>query len=305
MLRMYRIERLVPLIGATVAGPLGALMLPRTWLKSVLSAAGMLPEGYFDNDKGFNHRVVDGLGLEPEAFFAFLATMPTYPQAEVYVKAHATKLDAASIGALNSGIVSFLRPEEMCAAVRARVGIDDPDYRNSAILLNFDDWFTIHQELVTHRAEGIEPIVPMVSSSQTGLLGVPHLPRLWIKALLNAVKALPEGWKTGTTCGFDSRVAGMIALDLVAAVAYIDAELPNYLQFEHWVGNHIKRADESTKAKWTAEIAAMQKAEDQAAAEVVEAGATDPTIRGTVLLNDMVDWKHMHDHIISQRVART
>jgi hypothetical protein len=91
----------------------------------------------------------------------------------------------------------------------------------------------------------------------------------------------------------------------VAGPAYIDAELPNYLQFEHWVGNHIKRGDESTKAKWTAEIAAMQKAEDQAAAEVVEAGATDPTIRGTVLLNDMVDWKHMHDHIISQRVART
>jgi len=103
----------------------------------------------------------------------------------------------------------------------------------------------------------------------------------------------------------DSRVAGMIGLDLVAAVAYIDAELPNYLQFEHWVGNHIKRADESTKAKWTAEIAAMQKAEDQAAAEVVEAGATDPAIRETVLLNDMVDWKHMLDHIISQRVART
>ena len=301
---MYRFERLVPLIGATVAGPLGALMLPRTWLKSVLSAAGMLPDGYFDNDKGFNHQVVDGLGLEPEAFFAFLATMPTYPQAEDYVKAHATKLDAASIAALNSRIVSFLRPEEMCVAVRARVGIEDPDYRNSAILLNYDDWFSIHQELVAHRAEGIEPIVPMVSSCQIGMLGIPHLPRLWIKALLNAVKALPAEWKTGTNCGFDKKVASMLGLDIEATTAYIGAELPNYLQFERWVSDHIAPPDAATKAKWTADILSGQKSEEQAAAEVIEAGAPGLTVRGTVLLNDMVDWKHMHDHIVNQRVAR-
>ena len=97
----------------------------------------------------------------------------------------------------------------------------------------------------------------------------------------------------------------MIGLDIEAASAYINSELPNYLQFEGWVRDHIAEPDAATKAKWIAEIAAMKKAEEQGAAEVIECGATDPTIRGTVMLNDMVDWKYMHDHIVSKRVAHT
>ena len=71
---MYRMEKIVPLIGATVQGPLGVSHLPRMWLKSVLSGAGMLWEAYFDNDKGFNHRVVTlRSDFEPEAWLlAFL-----------------------------------------------------------------------------------------------------------------------------------------------------------------------------------------------------------------------------------------
>ena len=302
---MYRIDRLVPLIGATVAGPLGVAHLPRMWYKGVLSAAGMLYEGYFDNYKGFNAKVVDALGLEPEAWFAFLATMPTYPQAEDYVAAHATKLNPASVAALNAEIGAFLRPEENAVAVRARVGLDDPGFRNSAALLNLDDWCTIHEQLVAHRAEGIEAIVPMVSSGQAGMLGIPHLPRLWMKALLSSVNALAEGWKTGVNCGFDKRVSDMIGLDLVAAKAYIDAELPSYLQFEGWVHDHIAKPDDATKAKWTADTLALQKNEEQAAEERIEAGDPDLTLRGTILLNDMVDWKHMHDNVVAKRVART
>ena len=163
----------------------------------------------------------------------------------------------------------------------------------------------IHNELVTHRQGGIEPLVPMVSSGQVSLIGIAHLPRLWMKALLTGVGALPKDWKTGKNCGFDNRVAGMIGLDIDATSAYINSELPNYLQFESWVRDHIAQPDAATKAKWIAEIAGMKKAEEQGAAEVIECGATDPTIRGTVMLNDMVDWKHMHDHIVSKRVAHT
>ena len=298
---MHRIERIPPLIGATVAGPLGVVHLPRMWLKSVLSAAGMLWEGYFDNYKGFNQRVVDGLGLDPDAWFGFLATMPTYPQAEAYVKSHAAKLDAASIAAVNTEVLTFLRPEENAAAVRARAGLTDPTYRNSARLLNFDDWCTMQQELVAHRDGALEPIVPMVSSGQTGMLDVPHLPRLWIKALLAAVNALPKDWKTGTNCGFDKLVSETIGLDLVAACAYIHAELPGYVQFENWVRDHIAQPDDATKAQWSAKILGLQKSDEQAAADCSEAGAPELSVRGTILLNDLVDWKHMHDHAVERR----
>jgi hypothetical protein len=300
----YRMEKIVPLIGPSVAGPLGAMHLPRMWEKSVLSAAGLLWEGYFDNDKGFNAQVCDALGLEPEAWFAFLTTMPTYPQAEDYVGANAKSLSAESIAALNERITTYERPEEASAIVRTRTGIADPNLRISFRLLDYDDWFTIREEIAAHRAGGIEPLVPMVSSSQMGLLGIPHLPRLWIKALLAAVQALPADWKTGTVCGFDTKVADMIGLDLVAATAYITKELPDYGSFEKWVRDHIAQPDAAKKAEWAATIAGMQKNEEQAARECVECGLSASGLRGTVLLNDLVDWKYMHDHAVAGRVAR-
>jgi hypothetical protein len=301
---MYRMQRIMPLIGATVTGPLGVMHLPRMWLKSVYSAAGLLWEGYFDNYKGFNAQVCDGIGLEPDAWFAFLATMPTYPQAEDYVRAHATKLDAASIAALNEKISSYPRAPEGAAATRARTGITDANVSNSALLINYDDWLTAHEELLAHEGDGIEPLIPMVSSGQVGLAGIPHLPRMWMKALLSSVHALPAEWKTGVVCGFDKRCADTIGLDLVATSAYINNEKPTYLQFEAWVLDHIAAPNAATKAEWVAQFNGMQKAEAQAAAEVIESGATDPSLRGTILLNDMVDWKHMHDHVVAARVTR-
>jgi hypothetical protein len=300
---MYRMEKIVPLIGPTVAGPLGVKHLPRMWLKSVLSAAGILYVEYVDDDRGFNHRIVEGLGFEPGAWFAFLATMPTYPQAEDYVKAHARNLDAASIDALNAAIETWERPPERAAEVRERVGLEAPDFRFSARLIDLDDWFTIHRELLAHRAEQIEPLVPMVSSAQTGMWGVPHLPRLWMKALLAAVGALPAEWKTGTVCGFDKKLAQTIGLDLVAATAYIGSELPGYLQFERWVTERVGAVSDATKAEWTAGFLAMTKGEEQAAADLVEAGAPGLAVRSTILLNDIVDWKYMHDYALERRTA--
>src|SRR5208337_2092319 len=104
-------------VGPTVAGPLGVSFLPRMWLKGILSAARALPDTYFDDYKGFNKKVVDALGLQPEAWFAFLKTMPTYLEAERYVKEHAAKLDTASIAALNADIASAPRQEENAAKV--------------------------------------------------------------------------------------------------------------------------------------------------------------------------------------------
>lgn len=300
---MYRMEKLVPLIGPTVAGPLGVKHLPRMWLKSVLSAAGLLYAEYVDDDRGFNHRIVEDLGLEPDAWFAYLATMPAYPQTEDYVKAHARNLDAASIEKVNAAIENWERPPERAAEVRARVGLDAPDFRFSARLIDLDDWFTIHRELLAHRAERIEPIVPMVSSAQTGMWGVPHLPRMWIKALLAAVGALPAEWKTGPVCGFDKKLAQTIGLDLDAAVAYIGSELPDYLQFERWVSGRVGPVSDATKAEWAAGFLAMTKGEEAAAADLVEAGAPGLGVRSVILLNDVVDWKYMHDYALERRTA--
>jgi hypothetical protein len=299
---MYRMERLVPAIGATVAGPLGVVHLPRMWLKGVLSAAGMLWEGYFDDYKGFNQFVSDRIGLDPEKWFPYLATMPTYAEAERWVRANATKLDPASIAASNEFVLTFLRPEENAARVRQRVGLTDASFRNSAMLINLDDWCTIHDELVAHKDEGIEPVIPGVSSSQAGLLGVLHLPRLWMKALLTGVKALPEGWNSGF--GFDKRVADTVGFDLDAACAFIHAELPQYLAFEQWVVDRAGPVTDAKRTEWNAAIRAREKPEDKAAEERAEVGVPEMTHREVIMLNDMVDWQYLHDIAVDRKAAK-
>jgi hypothetical protein len=297
-----RMERIVPLIGPTVVGPLGVAHLPRMWLKAALNSADALTEGYFPHYFGFNRKVVDGLGLDPEAFFGFLGTLPTYAETERWVREHATRIDPAGIAAVNIDVASFQRPEEPAAAVRARVGLDQPGFRLSQALISLDDWCTMHEWLLAHRGEVLEPIIPTVSSSTTGPLGIPHLPRLWMKATLTAVKALPEGWNSGF--GFDKFVSDTIGLDLDAACAYIHAELPTYLQFEGWVTDHLPAYDEMTKWTWNGAIRGRQKGEEKAAEERAEAGVPELNHREAIMLNDMVDWTYLHERAVERRAAR-
>lgn len=295
-----RQDKIVPLIAPTVVGPLGIAHLPRLWLKACLNATGALADGYYPHYFGFNQRLVDALGIEPEPFFAFLATLPTYPETERYVREHAKHLLPAEIAAWNMDMVLMGRPADRAAEVRARVGLDEPT-RISQQLISVDDWFTAHEWLVAHRADVLEPIVPTISSSTTGPIGIAHLPRLWMKALLTAVKALPEGWNSGF--GFDARVSELIGLDLAAACSFIHAELPNYLQFEAWVRAQLGAIDDTDRLRWNLEIRQREKGDERATEERAEAGVPELAHKHVIMLNDMVDWKHLHDALTARRAS--
>jgi hypothetical protein len=274
------------------------------WYKGILSAARALPDVYFDDYKGFNKKVVDALGLVPEAWFAYLKTMPTYLQAEHYVRDNATNLDAATIAALNAEIAGAPRPEENAAKVRETVGLEVDGFNNSAMLINLDDWCAIHKALTAHKDDDLAPLVPMVSSAQYGMLGVPHLPRLWVKALLRASGALPKEWKSGLECGFDQNLAKITGMDLAAAVEFINTELPDYLTFERWFEQQVGPITAAQKAEWSEKLLALQQPEDRAQPNLIEAGAADLKTRDTIIINDLVDWKWMYDDIASRKMAR-
>ena len=68
------------MISSGVAGPLGALHLPRLWLKVSLEAAGKLAAGYPGLGKGYDQMTCDALGLDAAAVVAFIkGNKPTYP----------------------------------------------------------------------------------------------------------------------------------------------------------------------------------------------------------------------------------
>jgi hypothetical protein len=77
-------------------------------------------------------------------------------------------------------------------------------------------------------------IVPLISSGTAGPLGVLHLPRLWLKASLEAVGKLAPGYP-GAGKGYDQMVIDGLGLNRDAVLNYIKTKKPTYTQFEAWV----------------------------------------------------------------------
>ena len=78
----------IPLISSDLAGPLGAIHLPRLWSKVLLSAKGQLEDGYDECGMGFDQMVLDGLGIDRDSAVSYIkGNLPTYPQFESWVLA--------------------------------------------------------------------------------------------------------------------------------------------------------------------------------------------------------------------------
>lgn len=142
----------VPLISSGVAGPLGVLHLPRLWLKASLEARGKIAGGYPGCGKGYDQMVLDGLGLNRDAFLAFIRDQkPTYPQLEAWIrKQPGVKLDKASIESLNSAIRGYIHADDVRKSILSANGIpDDANAPRDAVNLNnLDDWKEFHDAVL-------------------------------------------------------------------------------------------------------------------------------------------------------------
>jgi len=139
----------VPLISSAVAGPLGVLHLPRFWLKLSLECRGKLAAGYPGCGKGYDQMVLDALGLQKEAVYAFIKnTRPTYPQFETWIANQpGAKLDRLSIDKLNSSIRGYIHDDQTRKAILSANGIPDDSRacRDAVNLNNLDDWKEFHE----------------------------------------------------------------------------------------------------------------------------------------------------------------
>ena len=74
----------------------------------------------------------------------------------------------------------------------------------------------------------------MISSGVAGPLGVLHLPRLWLKASLEAQGKLAAGYP-GCGKGYDQMVLDGLGLNRDTVLNYIKTQKPSYTQFEEWI----------------------------------------------------------------------
>ncbi len=144
-------------------------------------------------------------------------------------------------------------------------------------------------------------IVPLVSSSVTGRLGVAHLPRLWCKILLHACGELPEGYRFGNG-GFDEAVCGAIGVDRDALVAHIVADRPTYLAFEAWVRAHATKLDDLSIDAWNTAVHTALLPPEMAHERRTRFAIPDGEAAGGVLLNDLDDWDLFHATVAAASV---
>lgn len=140
---------IAPVLSSSVKGPLGVAHLPRVWLKIRLFSSGRLPEGYRHGVGGFDEFLLTTLGIDGEAFVAYIETeKPNYPALEAWVREHATTLNAETIAAVNHRIATVDMRDELLVERRARLAITDLSYTNAVDVNNLDDWQAFHDMLL-------------------------------------------------------------------------------------------------------------------------------------------------------------
>jgi hypothetical protein len=140
-------REIVPLISSGTAGPLGAIHLPRLWLKVSLAAAGRLPEGYDECGAGFDAMTLSALGLDREKTIAFVRTSkPTYTAFEKWVVANG-KTDSATIERHNAAIRGYNHGDDLGKAMRGASSIEDAAVKDAITLNTVEDLDEVHRRI--------------------------------------------------------------------------------------------------------------------------------------------------------------
>lgn len=285
----------IPLISGRVKGPLGIGHLPRLWLKLRLAAAGKLPEGYRCGDGGSDGELVEAMGIDLVAMRAYIASeKPSYIPFEGWLRKNARTVTPYNLSDINDGFETFVMPEPRRSAWTERFGL--PNYHIATRLNELDDWDLVHAQIVAPGAPSTA-IVPAISSSTTGPLGIVHLPRLWLKMLLHAHGRLPEGYRYGVG-GFDEMTEDAIGIAYEPLAAFIASAKPGYLELEAWVRANATNLTPDAIAAHNAKLLAHLVPEERAALRRAEYGVDGSVVTG-VALNDLDDWLAIHRQLIA------
>ena len=141
---------IIPLISSELAGPLGAIHLPRLWSKVLLGATGNLAEGYDECGMGYDQMVLDGLGVNRDAAVSFIKdSKPSYAEFENWVVAQrGGSIPQSEIDASNAAIRGYNHDDDTRGAILSAAGVaDDGSILDAVNLNNLDDWTELHASL--------------------------------------------------------------------------------------------------------------------------------------------------------------
>jgi hypothetical protein len=145
-----------------------------------------------------------------------------------------------------------------------------------------------------------ETHVPLISSGVAGPLGVIHLPRLWLKASLEARGKLAAGYP-GCGKGYDQMVLDGLGLDRQKTLDYIKNNRPTYAQFETWVKQQPGvKLDKASVDKLNNSIRGYIHSDDTRKGILSASGIPDDAsaFKDAVNLNNLDDWNEFHSAVL-------
>ena len=138
--------------------------------------------------------------------------------------------------------------------------------------------------------------VPLISSGVAGPLGVIHLPRLWLKASLEARGKLAPGYP-GCGKGYDQMVLDGLGLDRQKTLDYIKNNKPTYTQFEAWIKQQPgAKLDKANIEKLNGSIRGYIHDDATRQSILSASGLPDDgsAFRDAVNLNNLDDWNEFY-----------
>ena len=141
-------QTVVPLVSSGTAGPLGAIHLPRLWLKLSLAARGALPEGYDECGTGFDAMTLSALGLDRQKTIDLVRQRrPTYMEFEEWVVANG-KADKDAVDRHNAAIRGYNHADELAQKMRASSKIKNASIKDAVTLNTIEDLDEIHHQMI-------------------------------------------------------------------------------------------------------------------------------------------------------------
>jgi len=92
--------------------------------------------------------VLDGLGLDKDAFVTFMNGKPSYTKLEAWIlEQKGGSLDSAAVTKLNDAITGYNHTDETRTEILAACGLEDNGSILDAVNLNnLDDWQSFHSQ---------------------------------------------------------------------------------------------------------------------------------------------------------------
>jgi hypothetical protein len=149
----------------------------------------------------------------------------------------------------------------------------------------------------------MEKLVPLISGSRSGPLGIAHLPRFWLKMRAYAVGLLEDGYRHGNG-GNDESLLTTFGIDLDAFTDFI-AGAPDYPACEAWVRKNAAGISAETIRKYTEQLIAFEMPDPRRTEWTARFGLTPGTYTLAVALNQLDDWDLVHHQLRDANAPKT